>query len=252
MMIPTSLALTLQEPLRHAIAELSAVINGGQAFDPASDDRVFTVIASDYVSLLVLKPLLDALPTLAPHVQLRIRPVEGHDEERVLAREADLLLIPNDFIDPTVPVGVEPLFTDQYVIAAGDQYTTADEEITREELSSAAYLSLSYGSLGALADRRLDALGVHVSVQISAQAFMAPFLLPHSQLVTVLPRKLGEILFPQGVRMMPPPVDVGPINESMVWSRYADADLALRWLRGELRTLANTSRIPNEEGASRI
>lgn len=239
-LVPTPLALSLEGPLRAALAELSAVVNSGQTFDPQVDRRMFSIIASDYVALLLLKPLIDALPTIAPHVQLHVQPIEGNDMERIVRGDVDIVIMPDDLADPSVEVRRAPLFTDTYICALDAEHPDVGETLTQDEFSRLPYLVLNHGSLPTLVERRLTALGVRRSVHMVAQSFiMAPYLLPHTRLVTVMQEKLARLLMPTDrFRLMPPPVDLGPIRETMTWAPSADQEPGSMWLRSQLREFA--------------
>jgi hypothetical protein len=56
--LPTPLAETLVRPVREAIVAIHPVLAVRGEFDPALDHRTFTVIASDYVGLVPLRPRL--------------------------------------------------------------------------------------------------------------------------------------------------------------------------------------------------
>ena len=57
----TPFAEALREPLAEVLAGIEAVVNAGVAFDPATSSRTFTVMASDYVALVLLRPLMERL-----------------------------------------------------------------------------------------------------------------------------------------------------------------------------------------------
>src|SRR6201991_2502006 len=84
-MQPTARALALAEPVRQALASLESTI-GLQKFDPASSNKVFTIAASDFATMVLLPRLLRILAEEAPQVDLVVRPSTRID----LAEQLDL------------------------------------------------------------------------------------------------------------------------------------------------------------------
>src|SRR5688572_30072281 len=60
-MVPTPHALALAPEVARAIATLRSLISAGTAFDPTKSDRCFKIAASDYVTTVLLVPLLRSL-----------------------------------------------------------------------------------------------------------------------------------------------------------------------------------------------
>lgn len=232
----TPFAISLQDPLREALAQLAGVVNAGLAFDPWVDRRVFSIIASDYATLMLVKPLMDRLPEIAPHVQIHVSPVELGAVDRVARREADLLLIPGEVVNTALPVRKTTLFDDTYVCAVDRNHPGVVEDLDPAAFSELPYLVLKVGSLPTMAEARLDALGISRNVEMVAQSFlMAPLLLRNTSLITVIQEKLARMLMPEDTfRLIPVPVDLGLFTESMVWSRQLDPDPGHLWLRQQL------------------
>lgn len=57
----STFAESLVEPVAEAMSALELATNGQRGFDPATDERCFTVVASDYAALVFLRPLLARL-----------------------------------------------------------------------------------------------------------------------------------------------------------------------------------------------
>ena len=59
-MVPTPHAAALAPEVASTIATLRSLISAGTAFDPATADRRFRIAASDYITTVLLVPLLRA------------------------------------------------------------------------------------------------------------------------------------------------------------------------------------------------
>lgn len=240
-LVLTPFAQALREPVAAVIAQVDTIINLGSTFDPATDDRAFTIVASDYVALVLLRPLIERLQTTAPRVQIRVRPVDDSDVSTRLGRgEADLAVAPNEFLPPGADVRTERLFEDRFVCVV-DAANPAPDAADLATFSRTPYLVSNQGVRPSLVEARLDALGVSRNVEVVANSFvMAPFLLPGTRLVTVIQRRLAHLLMGDvsTFRTFDPPVDLGPLVELMIWSPRQDADTGHQWLRAQIRALA--------------
>src|SRR5690606_16115629 len=113
-MIPTPHALRLAPEVSAAIAQLRSLISASSAFDPRTSTRQFRIEASDYITTVLLVPLLSVLAREAPGIRLDISlPTEG-SSERISNGDIDLLLTPEDFMPPEHPR--ELLFEERHVV----------------------------------------------------------------------------------------------------------------------------------------
>lgn len=71
-MTPTERALELQPLVRDILAAVEKTVMPVQAFDAATSDRTFRVMASDYAEACILVRLLDELREQAPNVTLDV------------------------------------------------------------------------------------------------------------------------------------------------------------------------------------
>jgi DNA-binding transcriptional LysR family regulator len=240
-LVATPLATSLKEPLREALGRLEAIVNTGSTFEPLTDSRIFTIVASDYVSLVLLKSFIATLPIVAPNIQFHVRPVEEGAVDRVLRRESDLLIFPEELLATShLPTHRASLFWDRYVCAVDVNNPDVGNSVTVDEFGTLPYLVLNQGSLATIAEARLDALGVYRKVEMVAQSFvMAPHLIPHTRLITVMQERLARILMPADqFRLLPTPVDLGDVRMSMIWAPQLDADPGHRWLRERIAEAA--------------
>jgi len=239
-LVATPFAESLVEPVRDVLTRIESIINVAADFDPATDHRTFSIIASDYVALVLLRPLMERLPDIAPNVTIQLRLMEPDFLDQVSRGQVDALIMPRELLPEHLPLPTEPLFEDSFVLAAAADNPDVAEGLDAEGFSAAPYLVCNAGVLQSIIERRLDLMGVPRNVEMVAQSFvMAPFLLPGTRLVTVLQAKLAGILLSDDrFRTMPVPVDVGSIHEVMVSAPKRYTDAGHEWLRAQLRELS--------------
>ena len=239
---PTPFAATLKEPVTAVLAQIDSLINSRTRFDPASDERTFTVLASDYVALVLLRPLIVRLQKIAPNVQIHVRPVADMDAmDRLLRSQIDLIIMPKELLPQRLAVPSVPLFEDNFVCVVDARNPDVSTQVTTDQFSQLPYLVSSHGLIPSIVEDRFDALGIPRRTEMVASTFvMAPFLIPGTRLITVIQEKLAMLLLgdEDTFRIVPTPVELDHIEELMVWSPKNSADAGHEWLRAQIVELA--------------
>jgi DNA-binding transcriptional LysR family regulator len=231
-LVLTSFAESLIAPVHEALTAVNGVMGASQPFDPAHDQRTFTIVASDYVTLILLRPLFQRLAVEAPDVRLNVVPMQPDFVEQLRRGQADLLILPTA-VAGQVSLPHIMLFSDRFLLACDRDNPDVSDIVTPEQFSRLPYLSYSIGQLAALVDIELDEVGVERRVEVRTQSFViAPFLLTGTGLVSIVHERLAYLVAEQaGLRLLEPPVALRPIVEAMYWSPRHTADPAHTWLR---------------------
>lgn len=237
---PTALALDLQEPLRQLLQLAEETVQRRPSFDPSTDQRVFTIVASDYSAYMALHPLLCRVSEEAPGVSIQIRRATTPEMER---SEADLKLglwpspDPNDAELPH-----EVLFRDRWVCAVSPGNEAVGDSLDFDDYLALPHLIYGNGlsEIRGLADRTVRDMGVEQRIQGTVDSFfLLPFLLRDTKLVAFVHERLGQKLAQTGeIRLVEPSFETPPITEAMFWYTRNSSDPAHRWLRDQLREIS--------------
>lgn len=240
-LVATPLAESLAGPVRDLLTDIETVLSVGDAFDPSTAERTFSIIANDYLTMTFLQPLIARLSTEAPGIRLHIFPTGDDFTDQLRRHQADLLVIPQEAFEEHAQFHYNVLFYDRYLVAVDQNHPEVGEEITLEQFSTLPYLATSSGHLRSLAEMQLDFLGVPRNTEITAGFGMAPFLLNGTRLITLVHERLGhKIGEAAGIRLLEPPIPrLQPITEIMAWTARTDGDPGHRWLRQQLIDLAH-------------
>lgn len=231
----TTLAESLVEPVREAIAAADQVLGVRRPFDPRTDERAFSVIASDYVTLVLLRPLLAALAVEAPGVRISIMATGGDFDDRLRRGSADLLIYPVDLAEPLSGLPRTVLFSDEFVLVAD-----RDNPDVADELDVDAFTRLPYAGIGgavpAVVESQLEALGVVPRLEaVTQNHVILPFLVAGTRLVSFVPQRLLRSMSAHAqVRTVRFPIELRPLVEAMYWTTRSSDDPAHRWLRARL------------------
>jgi len=121
----TPFAESLLELVDQAVDSMQQVMGHRAVFDPGALRRTFTVVTSDYVTIVLLKPFLQSIMDEAPGVTINVVALGAHTQPALRRGECDLVVAPREVL-PQDMAGYphHMLFTDQFVIVA-DQDNTA-------------------------------------------------------------------------------------------------------------------------------
>lgn len=236
----TAFAESLQEPLRQVLTDVELLLHSTAEFDPAASRRNFSIVASDYVSLVLLRQLIERLAVVAPTVSVRVFPITADFLEQLRRGLVDLAIYPSELSPTNFPFHSERLFEDDFVCVTDIDNDEVGDSITVEQLSTLPYLAASQGALASLADQRLDEAHIPRNTTMVAQSFVvAPFLLPGTKMYTIIQRRLADLLMPDAhFKVLQPPLPIASIHELMIWSPRRGADAGHTWLRSQLRLTA--------------
>jgi DNA-binding transcriptional LysR family regulator len=243
---PTSRALELAEPIRRALDTIESTVSAHRAFDPHTDDRTFTLMASDYVLLLLLRGLLTELEEEAPNLRFTVRPITPGFSEQIHRSQLDLLFYPEELVPPELQARSARLFTDRLVCAVDQNHPEVGERLTEEQFRTLPYVAYDGVSLQTISELRLRDLGIDRPIEIRTQSFVIqPLMLPGARLMALVHERLGQYFADRvGIRLLDPPFPIKPMGEAMFWSPSADADPGHRWLRERVIRAAAAMTMP--------
>lgn len=240
-LVPTPLAESLAHPAHHAIEAAEAVMSASAVFDPALDRRTFTVVASDYVTLVLLRPLFASLAVAAPGVGISVEPLKLDYDDQLRNGTIDLLIVPTA-VAGKLAFPHSRLFSDRYLLACDRDNPDVGETVTVEELSRLPYLSYNIGRAPGMAETELAEAGIHRNVELRTQSFvLTPFLLSGSRMVSMMHERLARHFAGQAhLRLLEPPVPLPAVVEAMYWNPRHTDDPAHRWLRERVAEIAES------------
>ncbi len=235
-LVPTPAATALAPLVRDAVAATEAVLGRPRGFDPQVDRRSFTIMASDYVTLILLRPLVARLAVEAPLQRVNVVPVQADYAEQLRKGRADLLVLPTELTGSGFAFPHRHLFNDRYVLVADADNDGIGSVVTAEEFAQLPYVAYSGGPLPSIADVQLDALGVARRVEMSTQSFaIAPFLVTGTPFVSLVHERLARQVADQAhLKVLEAPVPLRPISEALFWNPRHTADPAHSWLREQI------------------
>lgn len=238
----TPLAQALVAPVREVLQDIDGLLAIRPEFNPEHDERSFRVMASDYVALVLLRPLLARLETVAPNIRVSLFPITMPFRAMLSRGETDLVIFPIE-VDPGMRIFPHrELFTERYVCTVWNQHPEVDDEITLDMLSRLPYLTYTNVQLPASVDTQLQDAGLTTRKEVSSGSFVvSPLMQRGTRLIALQHERLARALQePAELRILEPPLPLNPITEMMFWHPRSEDDPAHRWLREEVAAMAAT------------
>lgn len=240
----TPLGTQLRASAATAIASARKVFDTSRTFDPASSDRTFTVVMSDYATL-VLGPLMSQdLERTAPGVQLNIEPITSHTVDNIdeTLRRTDAVVLPLGIISDHPHV---ELFHDRWVgVVAEDNVKVGRTSMSRKAASTVTWVLAHQGPTAFTpADMHLRQMGLDLRPAVTVQGFLAlPFMVQQSSRAGIIQKRLARRLDQMSaVRTVKLPFDPPRIVVALWWHQGQTADAGHSWFRSWLVAVAARS-----------
>ncbi|MFN3620483.1 LysR family transcriptional regulator [Sphingorhabdus sp.] len=236
-MFPTAYAESLMPMVHDVLRKVDAVITTSTNFDPATSQRTFRIIASDYVTAAVIAPLVRTLAVIAPQIKIEaVLPSDGSAE--LIAQGAfDLLITPEEFISPGQPA--ELLFEEQHVFVGWKGNPIFADKLTEQVVMAASHVGVHMGNqrTSAFADSMMEKAGRFRQIDVIASSFtIVPWFLIETNRIALMHERLARRMadmFPLAIAQIPFPFP--SMREMIQFNRTRSGDEGLIWLRERLR-----------------
>ncbi len=232
----TPRAESLVAPVRDIIAKIDSTLQARPDFDPASARRPFIVIASDYVSSVMLAEALRRIALLAPGLSFDVRPTTASMMQALDQGQADFLVTPAHLASPDHPQ--QTLFEDSYQVIACEQHRELAGGITPEQFRSLGHVVYQNeaGNNPWFEQWYANQYGNTRRIEVITHGFvlLPRFVVGTRRIATVQTRLAMQFRQSMPVRLLAPPMDTPRLTEVLQWHRYRDDDPAVRWVREQI------------------
>ena len=239
-MVLTARAETLVEPVQAVLEQVRTTIAVAPQFDPLTSDKQIRLMASDYLTEVLLSNALHEFETTAPGMRFEIQPMNDMPVESLERNQIDLLLTIDFAISRDPPSQV--LFEDDHVVVGWEGNPVMAEPMTKALYFSLGHITSRFGKsrIPAFEDAFMRRHKQGRRVEVVAPTFLSvPSLLIGSNRIATLHRRLAKRLsksLPLVFHELP--FDVPPIREVLQWHITNNNDAALRWVIERIAALA--------------
>lgn len=232
-MVLTSFGASLAPRVSRLLNEMNEVVLSRPGFHPATTDRTFTIVASEYLLSVFMPHVTMRLMAQAPGalVNLQLRAIDH--EQRMGAGLIDAALTVGGLTLENHPTA--PLFTDEYVCVAWAGNTEIGDELTLDAFLAATHAvrAMAKDHSHTLEESWLKLQGQERKVAVRVPSFEAlPRVILGTQLIAPMQRKLAEEAarcYP--IRILAHPARPPVLEALLQWPAFREHDDANRWLR---------------------
>jgi DNA-binding transcriptional LysR family regulator len=244
---PTARAQALAGQVERVLADLSAMLEPGEGFDPAASQRIFRISGGDYASHLLLPTLANELVACGSRVRIYWETSSFLTlTERLRKGDFDIAVLPR--LQPPSDCESALLYEDRYVVAVRRAHPTmghgATPGVTLEAFCASPHVFLGYGSsaLDDLIDQVLARLGHTRNMSVAMTSFgQIVDLLAQTDHVAVMPLRVAD-RFRDLLAVHPLPFELQGYRSVVCWNRRSNSDAGVLWLKDALLRIGRIGR----------
>lgn len=234
-MEPTALGVSLGPPVRDILRAVRVTIQIRPTFDPATAQRRFRLMTSDYLIEVLLADVMRELAKIAPGIQLQILPSNEVSYSLFLKGDIDLVIAPDYHLAADHPRAV--LFDETFSCVVWSGNTAVGDTLTMEQWLAMSHVVVHFGRDQLTVFEKWFAdhsatKGAERRVDIIAPSFgVVPHLIVGTQRVATMHTSHAlryEKLLP--LRVLPGLPEFPTMREMVQWHPHLDTDPAVRWL----------------------
>ncbi|MEC7764071.1 MAG: LysR family transcriptional regulator [Pseudomonadota bacterium] len=239
-MVLTPRATALSGKVRTALVQIDGTIIQSPEFDPTTAVRTVHILSSDFITISVLRDAVREMGRTAPGLTFDIQLPVKKPHEKIARGEVDLILMPQLYISPDHPS--EEFFTDDYVVIAWEGNSRFGDTITADEFYDARHATVMFETHTPSYETWFiqNKAGRERNIAVVVGSFAAlPFVIEGTDHLALMHRSLANIFARQmPLKILPCPIDIPPLVESIQWHTYSEADECLIWVRDRIRAHA--------------
>jgi LysR family transcriptional regulator, nod-box dependent transcriptional activator len=249
-MVLTARAEQLVEPVRAVLEQIRTTISVSPAFDPATCDRTLRIMASDYVTEVLLSQVFAGIADEAPLMRFEIQPMTEGPVDALERGFVDLLLTVDFGMTADHPSQI--LFGDDYVVIGCASNPVMQGPMTKELYFKLGHITSRFGKarVPAFDDWFMRRQKQQRRIEIVAPSFLSiPGLVAGSKRIATIHRRLANRIadnMPLIVRELP--LDMPPIREGAQWHLSNNNDAAIRWFVEKLTLVAASESATDANG----
>jgi DNA-binding transcriptional LysR family regulator len=245
---PTPHAQAVWPAVRAAMDSLRSAFDP-QAFDPATDERCFTLAMADATAAVLLPSILTAIDAEHARVELRVEPLTTRDPRPALekgAADAGIGFFP-DVARALAGTGshsefmLNRLYECEYVCVMRNRHPLA-QTLTLDDYCAAQHVRVNFTERPlSFVDEALELLERPRRVMLTVNNFSTAARVVHeSNLLGVFPRSYVPASG-LALTVRPLPFPLPRIDVAMLWHRRHERDPAHRWLRNIVERVARVA-----------
>ena len=245
----TPRAEKLVTPVRTVLDQIRDTIMVTDEFDPATSDRTLSIMATDYIVEILLRPAIVAFATEAPDIRFELVPIVENPVDALQRGRADILIGIDNVVSTEHPSAL--LYSEDFVVAGWRENPVLAEPLTLDVYQKLGHVAVRFGQQTSSYESTAARLrSISRSIEIVAPNFMSVggLIVGTNRIATIhrlLANRMAEFL---PLKLVELPFEMPPVREIAQWSTRNANDPAIAWLVGRLKQIAQ--QIQTSRGAS--
>lgn len=240
-MVPTPKAERLAPEVEKILESLHRVLKGNEDFSISTMARTFRIQATDFIESLLSPQLIKLFADKSPASQLSFTSAGFSLPKQELEEGKCDIAIAGFFGD--LPVGFfrQPLFKDDFVCCVRKDHPTFKRKLSLDDYASGKHLLIApTGELKGKVDQVLNKQKKNRTVISNTSSFMsAGYVVSETDCILTAPSKLvAQFSKFLPIKVLPLPITVQGISIVQVWHERNHNDEGHKWLRSEMRRIA--------------
>lgn len=237
-MVPTSHALRIHEELKALLANVDSLISKTAFFDPLTSTRKFTITASDYLAQIIFVPLLRAVRSSAPNIQVELLAPADSTHELLSQGRIDLKIAPQQMLSENFPS--ESLFEERFVIVGCKTNPVFKNGLSEEEFYRSGHVVVKLGRRRPLSvtDQMLEARKKPRETDVLVGSFLlAPEMVVGTDRLTVMHERLAKVFAKRlPIAITDVPFAFPPLEECVQYHSTRTDDPGIRWMIDQIKS----------------
>jgi DNA-binding transcriptional LysR family regulator len=232
---PTPKGQRLLHELETSLPRLDRLLSGSD-FDPATEETVFRIAATDHTCHVLCPRLCGTVLTPGVKVSFDFLPLHDGQFEAMEKGRLDLVLVADDGYAPA-HFAKEVIFEVDFVcvVARESRFSRA---VTLKQYLAADHIGISIlGGIQTIPEKRLAAIGAKRRCPLRVPYHTAAMRsLIGTNLIATVPRRMAEAEASNpAIKILKAPAVLGTFKYLMAWHPRMNTDAAHTWLRSTIR-----------------
>ncbi len=236
----TSLGAALLGRVDDLMLRLDATLATRPGFEPATAQRRFSIVASDYVIQVLLLGLLQRLHHEAPKVTIEFRQPSTAAGQDLENGDVDFVIVPERFAVATQPSAW--LFEDGYHVVVDTMNTGVGAGLSLSQYREARHVRMENAGRPMFESWFEGVYGDLPHTDVVVNHFgLLPLLLAGTQRVATLHSRMAHQVVQRyaGLRLVTLDFESPRLVERLQWHRYREDDPGSQWLRAQILAAAH-------------
>ncbi|MDO6452826.1 LysR family transcriptional regulator [Neptunomonas phycophila] len=239
-MVITPYGENLKIHVRNALNNIESTILVQPSFDPQKTDRIFSLFCSDYTQTVLIPHMLELVGKGKASSRFQFLAQVDNPDESLERGEADLLIIPSNFVSKEHPSDI--LYEEKFVCVVWEHSDIAKSELTTEKYSAAGHVHMRPAVIKKdfFESTLAETYGIKRRLVATTFSFTAvpAMVIGSENIATIHTRLAKKMAKVWPLKILPLPFDIPPMKQCIQWHQYRNNDQGLIWLRETLKKAA--------------